>query len=272
MFSIISTTKGKRNKLTAEYEAAMGKSSDVVQVTGGATYAPGVFRKLRHAWGIDDDEYRKELSSVKKLGEGAGKSKMLFWISKHKRFFLKTMPKGEIDTLVGDVLDAYAAHMHKYPNSLLPRILGIYREDNVYFLVQTNINFNLNNPWLYDLKGSHRKREIATMKRGAVGKDNNFGSSCLATKMSTRIKKMLRLDSQFLARMNLMDYSLLVAIEPMNSRSTCKPLCDTCIAPAGSSFVANFHGPPPSGSQRVCVHIGIIDILQDFGIKKTLES
>jgi len=268
MFSIISPTKRLKKKVDASYAKVTPSrgGGDVRTERGDITYEPNTFSRLRKMWGITEEEYAEELSRVTALGEGAGKSKMLFWKSKNSRFFLKTMPEGEISTLMGKVLRSYFNHMKNHANSMLPRFLGMYKENGINFLVQTNIMHGLKDPFVYDLKGSVRHRRLKDFRRGEVGKDVNFGDSRIRSSQNGNIVKVLASDSDWLKRNNLMDYSLLVVMDD-RSKTTCK----STLLPPNASFKGMFEGPPPSAGQKVCVHIGIIDILQKFGAVKLVE-
>jgi len=260
MFSIISKGKYKKrinSKIKKKENIFSRKDKIVVDNNLFAAYFPQLFLVLRKKWGISEDEYRNELSKVTGGKLGAGKSKMLFWKSKTNKFFIKTMPKSEVDVL-RKIMTKYYKYMIKNKRSFLPKFLGVYKEDGKYFLVQTNIAFKLDKPIIYDLKGSISHR----FSYSSVKKDNNFGDSKVLTKFKTKIKNQLLKDSSFLAAHNLMDYSLLLAINN-------KPLeCDDSLSEIRSKFV----GPPPSAPVDVCIKFGIIDIWQDYNFSKFLES
>lgn len=275
MFSIISKAKNQKNQVNESYEKIapfrpgatdVEAGREVRTSRGDISYSPAIFSQLRKLWGIGETEYEDELSRVTPLGEGAGKSKMLFWKSKRSRYFLKTMPAGEIATLMGKILKSYFVHMKKHKNSMLPRFLGMYKENGINFLVQTNVMHGLKNPYVYDLKGSLRHRKLKDFKRGKVGKDANFGDSTISSAKNEEIIKALESDSNWLKRSNLMDYSLLVVMDDGTGKA-----CSSSLLPAVASFRGSFKGPPPSSSKKVCVHVGVIDILQKFGIKKMAE-
>ena len=136
MFSIISKAKNQKSNVNESYDEIapfrpgatdVEAAREVRTSRGDISYSPAIFSQLRKLWGIGETEYEDELSKVTPLGEGAGKSKMLFWKSKRSRYFLKTMPAGEIATLMGKILKSYFVHMKKHKNSMLPRFLGIYK-------------------------------------------------------------------------------------------------------------------------------------------------
>ncbi len=50
----------------------------------------------------------------------------MFFISHDERFFIKTMRKGEMELLL-KLLPRYAAHIAKFPDTLLIKYLGLHR-------------------------------------------------------------------------------------------------------------------------------------------------
>ncbi len=143
---------------------------------------------------------------------------------------LKTL-KGEEEKLLknANFVNKYIEHFLSNPGTLLPRIYGFFTMrfenfDPVSFYVMNNI---LGKDFadvvrLYDLKGSTYKREKylkACEKQSSSGlkvlKDLNFVHSNekidIQMEEKNEIIEALRADSLFLQKMNLMDYSLLLA-------------------------------------------------------------
>ena len=255
MFSIISKGQKKRqiNDFYKKLTSKADPSSSFCKV-----YAPKIFASLRKTWGVSEEDFAKELAKVKGGKTGAGKSKMLMWTSKTGRLFLKTMSLHEI-TKIMEILDTYVKYMKRNNKSLLPKFLGIYMEHGVYFLVQNNLQYGLekSNSWVYDIKGSHRHRTTEFNKKNYVGKDNNFGSSSLYFPHAKQLLRQMKKDSLFLSKNSLMDYSLLVIL---NTNTKQCP-----------SEIYQFKGSNPSPKVNTCIHIGIIDILQTYNLKKKLE-
>jgi hypothetical protein len=81
---------------------------------------------------------------------------------------------------------------------------------------------------IYDLKGSTVGRVTSDndCKNGAVQKDLNLQQSgskfMLGSNISKHLAKTLKSDARFLARLNIMDYSLLVGVHNMRSIKTGK--------------------------------------------------
>ena len=164
-----------------------------------------------------------------KAGEGAGRSGSFFFFSHDNKFLIKTMTKGEL-TLFLSILPAYIDHFIKNPNSLLAKIWGVFTVisktmHKVHIMVMEN-TLRLNNPehlrYVFDLKGSTVDRFVSgATKPSTTLKDVNFVAACkqhdylmkFPEAKKTRLKIGLAKDLEFLQKWNLMDYSLLLAIE-----------------------------------------------------------
>jgi 1-phosphatidylinositol-4-phosphate 5-kinase len=121
----------------------------------------------------------------------------------------------------------YVEHIKNNPNSLLSKILGIFtveaeRFSKVHIMLMEN-TVRLKDPKklraVFDLKGSTVDRLVT--KRNTTLKDVNFiltkRKNPKITKFDGETTKMLvramRKDVAFLSSLNLMDYSMLIAIE-----------------------------------------------------------
>ena len=222
------------------------------------------FAKLRKHWNITPEFYKEELSKTKSL-VGAGKSGMKMWYSKSKYFFVKELNKGDREAL-RKLMPKYKKYMMRNKDSLLPKFYGIYEHKKIVYVVQKNLNPFNSGSWVYDLKGSHRKRTIIHHKQTDIGKDNNFGSSKLFIKHSRKIKNQMKRDTAFLKENNLMDYSLLVILRDDMNRS------EDWLKSENKSYCCEMSGPGPSQRSKVNINIGIIDILQKYNIRKSIES
>lgn len=61
----------------------------------GCDYAPKVFRTLRRKFGVSDASYRLSLcaQALEGVGQGAGASGSIFFLSADKRYVIKSLPK-----------------------------------------------------------------------------------------------------------------------------------------------------------------------------------
>lgn len=214
-------------------------------------FAPDVFQKLRALEGIDDQQYLTALQTTEKeqLSEGASGAFMFFCGGGD--YIVKTINKGEADVLhrsIPYLLD----YLEDNPKSLLVRFLGSYSlgvyAQTFYFVVMRNLfepGTDINER--YDIKGSWVNRSagpavpnkkvvcrhcnemfmpvnkekcsqiVGYHEANVVLKDND-----LRTKISLRSKdafpvlEIIKKDSDLLAELGVMDYSLIIGVK------TCK--------------------------------------------------
>ncbi|CAL9731320.1 phosphatidylinositol 4-phosphate 5-kinase Mss4p [Monosporozyma unispora] len=215
-------------------------------------YSPEVFRELRASFGLDPAEYLMSLTSKYILSElnSPGKSGSFFYYSRDYKYIIKTIHHSE-HLHLRKHLKEYYNHVKKNPNTLLCQYYGLHRikmpmsfqhkvkHRKIYFLVMNN----LFPPFLeiqktFDIKGStwgritnvspEEQEELDKIQNG----DGDDESSIIRSKPvlkdlnwldgNERIKfgpikkreflKQLRTDVNLLARLNIMDYSLLLGI------------------------------------------------------------
>lgn len=89
-------------------------------------HAPLVFHAIRERFHYTQADMDEALSQPMTVMKTPGKSDAIFFAShNHGRFLLKTLRGAEPDNLKGFLSD-YLGHIQKYPNTLLPRYLGMY--------------------------------------------------------------------------------------------------------------------------------------------------
>jgi hypothetical protein len=199
---------------------------------------PYVFAKIREKDMITNDMIKSSLSpefnrdQAFNAGEGQGKSGSFFFFSHDHKFIIKTMNDNEFKVLQSIVED-YLDHMIEHPKSLIARIYGVYtirKEDihDIHCILMGNTNELQNGgenlKYIFDLKGSminrHVMMNIKNHKPGKVLKDINL----LHIKSNETILKMIdkdvhniiwhiERDVELFRKHNIMDYSLLFAIE-----------------------------------------------------------
>ena len=191
-------------------------------------YSPAVFRKLRVAYGEDSGEYMVSVTGSQALRQmgSPGKSGSVFFMSHDDRYIIKTMRKDEQKKLQA-MLPDYYEHVHRYPNSLLTRFYGVHKVKperegrNVRFVVMRNaFCTDLEIHETYDLKGSTQGR-VSTRKERAslryVRKDLDYqGVKYVRAAWRGAMLEQLEADVAFLARHNIMDYSLLLGVHYEN--------------------------------------------------------
>ncbi|CAN9504689.1 unnamed protein product [Ophioblennius macclurei] len=192
------------------------------------TYAGPVFSSLRSSLGMTEREYQQSLSSETCYLQfiSNSKSKADFFLTNDKRFFLKTQNKREIKFLLAN-LKIYLAHLKKYPHSLLVKFLGVHKIKiphrlKKYFIVMQSVFYpddRINAR--YDIKGCEVSRWTEPAPEGShiivVLKDLNFeGQFITLERQRTWLLRQMEIDTQFLRRLNVLDYSLLLAHQPLH--------------------------------------------------------
>ncbi|KAJ8285748.1 hypothetical protein GJAV_G00030490 [Gymnothorax javanicus] len=205
---------------------------EVTQVHQGfqlETFAGPVFASLRHSLGMTEQDYQHSLSS-----EGCylqfisnSKSKADFFLTHDKRFFLKTQSKREAKFLLSN-LKIYLAHLEKYPHSLLVKFLGVHRiriphQGKKFFIVMQSVFYpDERIAARFDIKGCQVSRWTNPTPKGnqviVILKDMNFEGKCICLEEQTSwLVRQMKIDTAFLQRLNVLDYSFLVAHQPLQS-------------------------------------------------------
>lgn len=192
------------------------------------TFAAPVFAKLRHTLDITEEEYMNSLCSDGFYLQfiSNSKSKADFFVTNDKRYFLKTQSRREVEFLLSN-LQAYMDHLEKYPHSLLVRFLGVHRiiipdEVKKYFIVMQSVFYPDERIDIrYDIKGCEVGRWTNPDTGGKqiikVLKDNNFEGQCIALDQEKSwFNRQVNADAVFLKELNVLDYSLLLAHQPLH--------------------------------------------------------
>uniref|UniRef100_A0A3P8U0I1 Phosphatidylinositol-4-phosphate 5-kinase like 1 n=1 Tax=Amphiprion percula TaxID=161767 RepID=A0A3P8U0I1_AMPPE len=245
------------------------------------TFAAPVFAKLRASVNITEEEYMNSLCS-----DGCylqfvsnSKSKADFFVTNDKRFFLKTQSRREVRFLLSN-LQAYTDHFEKYPHSLLK-----------YFIVMQSVFYpderiNIR----YDIKGCEVGRWTDPDKEGKqiikVLKDNNFeGQYIELGQEKSWFAHQVKVDTAFLRELNVLDYSLLLAHQPLHrdeleGKHSLDRSCPVSDAIELQEFHEHHRRLLPNFQNAVHVidgphcryFVGIIDIFTIYGMKKRLEN
>uniref|UniRef100_A0A671RNL5 Phosphatidylinositol 4-phosphate 5-kinase-like protein 1 n=1 Tax=Sinocyclocheilus anshuiensis TaxID=1608454 RepID=A0A671RNL5_9TELE len=245
------------------------------------TYAGPVFVSLRRSLGMKEKEYQQSLSS-----EGSylqfisnSKSKADFFLTNDKQFFLKTQSKREVRFLLSN-LRIYMEHLEKYPHSLLVKFLGTcYKTLLVfcvqkYFIVMQSVFYPDDRITArYDIKGCEMSRWTDPAPEGSqiivVLKDLNFeGQFIQLDQQCPWFLRQVEIDTAFLQTLNVLDYSLLLAHQPLHQDELSQSLSFA----QNRRLLPNFKNPLhviDGPEQRY--FIGIIDIFTVYGLKKRLE-
>ncbi|XP_060804399.1 phosphatidylinositol 5-phosphate 4-kinase type-2 alpha isoform X2 [Amyelois transitella] len=188
-------------------------------------YCPLVFRNLRERFGIDDIDYKESLTrSQPTPDESSGKSGAKFYQSYDRLFILKTLTSEEVERMHSFLKHYHPYIVERHGKTLLPQYLGMYRltVDGIeHYLVATRNVFSdhLNIHRKYDLKGSTVDREASEKeleKELPTLKDNDFIKQGVRIDIGEAAKEKLletlTADVDFLTKLHLMDYSLLLGV------------------------------------------------------------
>ncbi|XP_017163439.1 phosphatidylinositol 4-phosphate 5-kinase-like protein 1 isoform X2 [Poecilia reticulata] len=192
------------------------------------TFGGPVFAALRASLGITEDEYLQSLCSESCYLQfiSNSKSKADFFLTNDKRFFLKTQNKREIKFLLSN-LKIYVEHLRKFPHSLLVKFLGVHRirippGRKKYFIVMQSVFYpDERISARYDIKGCQVSRWTDPAPDGSqiivVLKDLNFeGQFITLERQRSWLLQQVEIDTGFLERLNVLDYSLLLAQQPLH--------------------------------------------------------
>ncbi|XP_046466655.1 putative 1-phosphatidylinositol 3-phosphate 5-kinase isoform X1 [Neodiprion pinetum] len=184
-----------------------------------------------------EDGFTRSLSrSVQWVAKG-GKSGSAFCKTRDDRFILKEMSRLEMQIFL-DFAPNYFAYMEKCQQTkqptLLGKIIGVYRVSfknnttnaalRTSLLVMENLFYNRIIKDKFDLKGSVRNRLVNPEETDHEGEivlldENLLNMSCdsplyIRPHAKAVLNKAIEMDTKFLADNSVMDYSLLVGLEP----------------------------------------------------------
>eukprot|EP01042_Synura_sphagnicola_P001516 gene1516-1758_t len=209
-------------------------------------YHPSDFQRLRALMGITEDMYLEQISqpAKEKLSEGASGAFMFYCGTE---LIVKTVKKSEARTLQ-NILDYYRRHLERTPDSLLVRFYGLHSlkmySQEFNFVVMGNVfpkTAVINER--YDIKGSWVNRNAGVAAPGTkafcrhcneffvvgsnigcpeivgphesniVLKDNDLSSKIrMRPEDAFKLIEVINRDSDALAVMGIMDYSLLIGV------------------------------------------------------------
>nr|CCA20777.1 phosphatidylinositol4phosphate5kinase (PiPIPKD8/GPCRPIPK) putative [Albugo laibachii Nc14]CCA23717.1 phosphatidylinositol4phosphate5kinase (PiPIPKD8/GPCRPIPK) putative [Albugo laibachii Nc14] len=277
-------------------------------------YAPLIFRKLRIAAQISCASYRESFQQTTKERVSEGKSGAFFYFTQDRKYVVKTMTHEELRALLC-MLPQYCTFIQNQPNTFVTRFFGCHAlkmyGKTVFFMVMQSVfdtklqiheRFDLKGSWVgrlegrkptgslaickfcsgeYVVGGSHD--QLCNLRQGnlrhqydQVGKDLNWNRHMALPKATAReLARQLLIDSDFLCKINCIDYSLLVGIHHRSFNvSHSSPAAqygenDAEIASSpsmidGGMTVDAVHGPG-------IYFIGLIDILQQWNFRKKVE-
>ena len=201
-------------------------------------YAPESFAYLRQIENIDIDEMIESFlpkNNTQGLKKSQGKSGSFFISTDDNKYMVKSLKSDEIDLIRNGFLSKYIKHIEKTNNeSLLCRLYGMYnimmaRGQEFLVIVMRNVigDFKENTVVKFDLKGSTYNRKAnfdMDTTNTNVMKDLNFDEiekNIMISKSSIdKIRDIIKQDSKFLCRSELMDYSLFLVKLTLNKEES----------------------------------------------------
>lgn len=188
-------------------------------------YCPLVFRNLRERFGIDDLDYKESMTRSQPVPDDSqGKSGAKFYQSYDRLFIIKTLTSEEVERMHSFLKHYHPYIVERHGKTLLPQYLGMYRltVDGVehYMVAMRNVFSNhLKTHRKFDLKGSTVDREASDREKEKdlpTFKDNDFvkeGTKIyIGDDAKEKLLETLTADVEFLTKLHLMDYSLLLGI------------------------------------------------------------
>lgn len=185
-------------------------------------YAPHIFARIRTFAGVEKQRFLHSICGNDAFIEfiSNAKSGQFFFYSHDGRYMIKTQTQEEKNFL-RQILPDYYVHLRDNPHSFITHFYGMYRVKipelgkSIHFVIMKSV-FNTEKEIhkIWDLKGSTLGRYS---KRGeSVHKDLDFVSEgrklYVGQKAKGGIMNQLKKDSDFLAKMRIMDYSLLLGV------------------------------------------------------------
>ncbi|CAA0328812.1 unnamed protein product [Arabidopsis thaliana] len=191
------------------------------------------FDTLRKTCCPSEVDFVRSLSRCQRWSAQGGKSNVYFAKSLDERFIIKQVVKTELDSFE-DFAPEYFKYLKESLSSgsptCLAKILGIYqvsikhpkggKETKMDLMVMENLFYNRRISRIYDLKGSARSRyNPNTSGADKVLLDMNLLETLrtepifLGSKAKRSLERAIWNDTNFLASVDVMDYSLLVGFD-----------------------------------------------------------
>ncbi len=196
---------------------------------------------------------------------------------------MKSISNSEMSTFCKN-FNNYHLHLKENPQSLIVRILGAFKlyweADSMSIIIMENL-CGINKKYVeraFDLKGSKYNRSVLTGEqiedttiRSKIFKDNDFMEMQQNLKVSKpdadKFMKKIEIDTEFLAKNNLIDYSMLIFI--VNKTKYLKDHTEEEMNrnPGRNNAIIQAYNLP-----GLEYHVGIVDFLQPYNMQKFLEK
>uniref|UniRef100_A0A8C9WL32 Phosphatidylinositol 5-phosphate 4-kinase type-2 gamma n=1 Tax=Scleropages formosus TaxID=113540 RepID=A0A8C9WL32_SCLFO len=310
-------------------------------------YCPQVFRNLRERFGIEDLDYQVSLARSPPVRGGDGHAEGLLLTSYDRTLVVKQISSEDVADMHNILSEYHQHIVKCHGSTLLPQFLGMYRvsveSEDTYLVVMRNMfSHRLVVHRKYDLKGSLVAREASDKEKvlDAVanawreclsfalycfplppvilqGKElptfkdvdfrNNMQKVHVSEEQKEKFMEKLKRDVEFLVKLKIMDYSLLLGIhdvgraereeeemeepcaeeeaEPENGLAPAPTVGSYGTSPEGIAGYLNSCKPLgpgefdpyidvyalksiPGAPQREVYFMGLIDVLTQYDTKK----
>ncbi|KAL0059544.1 hypothetical protein AAF712_013689 [Marasmius tenuissimus] len=200
------------------------------------------FDILRKRCGVDDI-FLRSLSKSQNWSAEGGKSKSNFWKTSDDRFIIKTLVNAwnvaDLQVLI-DLAPSYFRYLDSTASkaTVLAKLVGFYTieirnletgtvQSKADLLVMENLFYNQHIDKTFDLKGIQGRK----VKAGAGSSKTLFDGEWIEGQQQTLtlvrphsklvLREAIRNDAEFLARSNIMDYSLLLGVDTKSKEIAC---------------------------------------------------
>lgn len=191
-------------------------------------HAPVIFNQIREFLGLCASTFREAVDCSiwrESLSPGKSGTSLIYFGD----YVMKTLPDSDYNMLTTQYLPAYAKYCEQYPDSLLTRFYAIVSVKwlksgltKCYVLMQNVFTTRQYINRIYDVKGSTVGRSAIQPgkepPRTAFGalllKDNDLPDQLLRIRPAHRraLLSQLKLDLQFLQRLSIVDYSMMIGV------------------------------------------------------------
>ncbi|KAI8977767.1 hypothetical protein BD414DRAFT_517021 [Trametes punicea] len=201
------------------------------------------FDQLRKRCGVED-VFLKSLSRSENWAAEGGKSRSNFWKTMDNRFIIKTLVNAwnvaDLQVLI-ELGPSYFRHMEATASrpTVLAKLLGFYTVEirnlesgttqaKADLLVMENLFYNTKVSKTFDLKGIQGRKVKAssgagsrTLFDGEWIEGQQKALTLVRPHSKVVLQEAIKADCDFLARSNIMDYSLLLGIDDENKQMVC---------------------------------------------------
>ena len=251
-------------------------------------YYPSIFSKIWIMEGLTSEKMlnsfniEKNKKNLLKLCKSEGRSGSLFFFTHDNKYIIKTIPERELKSMK-KLIKPYFTHLSENKHTFLVRIYGVFTLNigisEIHLILMENVAPYDNSKILYrfDLKGSfvHRKtKDLIKNIRIKALKDLdflelkqkvNFPLIALSKSNINFSLQVIKRDLKVLAKCNLMDYSLFIAIVRDDNNRSEETEEDDEQQPLKGVFTQN-------KNTKYTYCISIIDFLTEYTFRKKMEN